>query len=94
MQESLQSEEKVQAERALAQEYASEMTQWVDLTNRLSAQIEQLRSGRKAPSTDRQPHSNTAHVDTNNDELSTENARLREENRALRAQLRTLRSAG
>lgn len=44
MQENGRMEEKAAAEAALSAEYANEMSEWVELTNRLGAQVEELRA--------------------------------------------------
>jgi hypothetical protein len=76
MQESSQIEEKATAEASLSQEYANEMSEWVALTNRLSAQIEDMRC-------------NSDHQDVSQHILE-ENAKLHEANRALKARLNAL----
>jgi hypothetical protein len=76
MQESSHIEEKATAEATLSQEYANEMSEWVALTNKLSAQIEDMRC-----------NSDHEHV---SQRVLEENARLHEENLALKAQLNAL----
>ena len=84
MQESSQAEEKATAEAALSAEYAAEMTKWVDLTNRLSAQIAALRNSDAGQTIE---PTVTVVAGGGDAQLAVENARLREENRALKAQL-------
>jgi hypothetical protein len=78
MQESSHIEEKATAEATLSQEYANEMSEWVALTNKLSAQIEDMRC-----------NSDHQHV---SQQVLAENARLHEDNVAMKAQLNALLS--